>query len=215
MELLINKDSYYIPNRWNEVSLRKYMQFMNTYKEEVSQAEKELHIITCFTGANPDHIGKASKRIITKAVQRITNLLETKPSDKLVLEFEIDNVAYGFHPSLKDLKLKEFVDLDNALSDNWDNMHKIMSILYRPIIKRKKDKYQIEEYDFITANNRAKIFLDSLSVEVVNGAAGFFLNIVTDYIKIMQAYSQTTNKTNKERIRLTKRLLRKTMDGTL
>ena len=141
--------------------------------------------------------------------------METKPSEELVIEFEIDGVEYGFHPNMRDLKLKEFVDLDNALGNGWENMHKIMGILYRPITNRKGDKYDIEDYDFITANNRAKMYLDSLSVEVVNGAAAFFLGIVTDYMKIMRAYSQVDRKTRRERTRQTKKLLRKTMDGTL
>tara|TARA_R110000787_G_scaffold248862_1_gene354464 strand:- start:51 stop:698 length:648 start_codon:yes stop_codon:yes gene_type:complete len=215
MELVINKKEFYIPNKWNEVSLRKYMQFMATYNEELSEAEKQMHLITCFTGANPDHIGKASKSVINKAVKRLGGLMETKPSEELVIEFEIDGVEYGFHPNMRDLKLKEFVDLDNALGNGWENMHKIMGILYRPITNRKGDKYDIEDYDFITANNRANMYLDSLSVEVVNGAAAFFLGIVTDYMKIMRAYSQVDRKTRRERTRQTKKLLRRTMDGTL
>ena len=39
----------------------------------------------------------------------------------------------------------EYVDIDTNISD-WDNMHKTMAVLYRPIKKKIKDKYIIEEY---------------------------------------------------------------------
>ena len=60
-----------------------------------------------------------------------------------------------------------------------------MSILYRPITKRKGDKYRIEEYDFKTAKHRAKLFKQELSVDTVNGAAAFFLSIGKEYQMIM------------------------------
>ena len=145
-------------------------------------------MISCFTGVSPEIIGKAKKSQITKVVDRLALLIEEKPSEELVIEFEVDGIEYGFHPNLQELKLKEFVDLDNALTDGWKNMHKIMSILYRPIVSRKGSKYEIEEYDYTTAKSRAIQFLDGLSVEIVNGAAAFFLLIVREYIQIMQVY---------------------------
>ncbi len=214
MQLVINKEEHYIPNKWSEISLRKYMQFMSTYNSELSEAEQQLHIIACFTGADPQLVEKMPKRIANKASKRIADLMEQKAGEDLILQFTIDDIEYGFHPNMAGLKLKEFVDLDNLLDDNWKNMHKIMSILYRPITKQKKNgKYDIEDYDFITAKSRADLFLDNLSIDVVNGAASFFLTIAMDYVRITQAYSNLDRRTRRKRTKQTKKHLAKLMGG--
>ena len=48
-----------------------------------------------------------------------------------------DEVEFGFIPKLDNISLGEFVDLDSYMSD-WDNMHKAMAVLYRPVTFRKK-----------------------------------------------------------------------------
>ena len=91
-----------------------------------------------------------------------------------------------------------------------------MSILYRPVTNKKGDKYNIEDYDFKTANKRAKLFKDELSVDTVNGAAAFFLNIAVSYLNITQQFSKTMNRTQRRKaLRQMKNNLTKSTAGTL
>ena len=55
-------------------------------------------------------------------------------------------VEYGFIPDLHEMSFGEYVDLDTFISD-WKNMHKAMAVLFRPIVSKKNDLYQIEEYE--------------------------------------------------------------------
>jgi hypothetical protein len=194
MELVINDKSYYIPNKWSQVPLASYMRFMTTYNDDDKEVEKQIKLVSAFTGVPTKILGKAKYSIIEKSADRLTELIEQKPVEELALQLEIDGVNYGFHPKLKDLKLKEFVDLDNKLSDSWANMHGVMSILYRPIIEQKGDKYTIEEYDYVTANKRAEIFKNKMSMNIVSGAASFFLTIAVDYMSITQSYLKNTTR---------------------
>ena len=93
-------------------------------------------------------------------------------------------------------------------------MHRVMAILYRPVVKRHKEKYEIEDYDFRTAAKRADIFLEELSVDIVNAAASFFLSIVMDYIKITAAYSKADRKTKRGALRQMKKVLTRGTAGT-
>ena len=213
MNLVINDNKYYIPNKWNEVKLSRYMNFMNTYREDVSESEKQLHLISTLVGASMDDVGDAKKNVIDGITDRLAELMANPASENLVLEFEIDGVEYGFNPNLSELKLKEFVDLDGKLENGWQDMHKVMAILYRPITKRHKEKYEIEEYDFRTASKRADIFADEMSVDIVNAAASFFLTIAVDYMKITQAYSKANRRQRREHTRQMRKSLKKNMDG--
>jgi hypothetical protein len=52
-----------------------------------------------------------------------------------------------------------------------------MGVLYREIVKKKKDKYTIVDYDSTQCIKNAKLFKDNLSVSTVQGASTFFLTI--------------------------------------
>ena len=214
MELVINGKEYYVPKKWNEINLKRYISFITTYSDEATDAEKELHLISTLLGVSTDIIGKAKKSVIDKVVEELKGLVEQPANENLVLEFEIDGIEYGFNPNLSELKLKEFVDLDNRLDNGWQDMHRVMAILYRPVVKRHKEKYEIEEYDYRTAAKRADIFLEELSVDIVNAAASFFLSIVMDYIKITALYSKADRKTKRGAFRRMKKVLTKGTGGT-
>jgi hypothetical protein len=214
MELVINGKEYYVPKKWNEINLKRYISFITTYSDEATDAEKELHLISTLLGVSTDIIGKAKKSVIDKVVEELKGLVEQPANENLVLEFEIDGIEYGFNPNLSELKLKEFVDLDNRLGNGWQDMHRVMAILYRPVVKRHKEKYEIEEYDYRTAAKRADIFLEELSVDIVNAAASFFLSIVMDYIKITALYSKADRKTKRGAFRRMKKVLTRGTGGT-
>ena len=191
MDIVINKDSYYIPTKWAEVSLGKYMDFMANYEEEATETQKEIVLLSAFTGVPLEKLEQIKKQSLDKAVAEISKLFETPANKDLNLIVEIDGVEYGLHPNLSELKLKEFVDLDMKLEGGWEAMDEVMAILYRPVTDKKKGKYKIEDYDYRTASKRALLFKDNLSIDTVNGAAAFFLTIGIDYIQITQAYSKT------------------------
>tara|TARA_R110002020_G_scaffold224736_1_gene434628 strand:+ start:1566 stop:2219 length:654 start_codon:yes stop_codon:yes gene_type:complete len=217
VDIVINKDSYYIPTKWAEVSLGKYMQFMANYNEEATETQKEIVLLSAFTGVPLEKLEQIKKQSLDKAVAEISKLFEKPANKDLNLIVEIDGIEYGLHPNLSELKLKEFVDLDMKLEGGWEAMDEVMSILYRPVTDKKKGKYKIEDYDYRTATKRALLFKDNLSIDTVNGAAAFFLTIGIDYIQITQAYSKTLNSraARRKASKQMKNSLMKSMGGTV
>ena len=215
MEIVINSESYYVPTAWNEISLGRFMDYMAQYDEEATDERKQLVLVSTLTGAPKLLLEKAKKNVIDQAVEELAQVMSKEASKQLNLVIEIDGVEYGFHPNLHDLRLKEFVDLDNKLGNGWADMHEVMAILYRPITKKKGDKYRIEDYDFKTAKKRAEMFKDELSVDTVNGAAAFFLSIAVGYLNITRQFSETMNRRQRRKaIRQMKNNLTKNTAGT-
>ena len=78
----------------------------------------------------------------------LIKFLEKKPEEKkLVKKVEFKGKKYGMIPNLSSISLGEFVDIEDHCKDSHKNLHKIMSILYRPIVKEKGTRYSIENYD--------------------------------------------------------------------
>ncbi len=216
MDLIINNVNYRIPTSWSEVSLGRYMNFMNDIDEVEDEFTKQLTTINAFTDAPIELLGGCKKSDIDAVMNELGKLMNEEANKDLNLIVTIDGVDYGFHPNLHELKLKEFVDLDNKLADGWNSMDSVMAILYRPITEQKGDKYKIEDYDFRSAKKRAEIFRDNLSVNTVNGAASFFLTIATDYIATMQVYSKNLSRRERRKLlRQKKNNLTKNTDGTV
>jgi len=216
MDLIINNTNYSIPTDWSQVSLGKYMGFMLSVDGVEDELEKTIITISSFTNAPKKLLQGCKKSDIDAVMSELGKLMDKETNKDLNLVITIDGVDYGFHPNLHELKLKEFVDLDNKLADGWGAMDSVMAILYRPITEQKGEKYKVEEYDFRTAKKRAEIFRDNLSVNTVNGAASFFLTIATDYISTMQVYSKNLSRRERRKLlRQKKNNLTKNMAGTV
>jgi len=89
------------------------------------------------------------------------------------------------------MTLGEYIDLDTYFSD-WDNMHKAMSVLYRPVTKEKGDLYSIEEYD----GTKYSDVLKSMPLDVVLGSIVFFYNLSSELLTTILNYLKEETETN-------------------
>ena len=80
------------------------------------------------------------------------------------------------------MTLGEYVDLDTYLP-KWEEIEKAMAVLYRPITKTYKGKYQIEDY---TAQGQDAY--KDMPMSIVFGAMFFFYRLGIDLSKIMTVY---------------------------
>ena len=105
----------------------------------------------------------------------------------LVKVIEVDGKEYGFHPSLSDITLGEFADLEHFIKQGvQDNLPEIMAILYRPIVEKEGDAYIIEAYDG-KIDVRAEKF-KKMSAEQVESSLVFFWIFVKEWSKITKLY---------------------------
>ena len=129
---------------------------------------------------------KDSFRMKLRDVTRVTNILgdmfEQKP--QLKKRFVLNGVEYGFIPNLDDMTLGEYVDLDTYIS-KWDDMHKAMAVLYRPIETSLGNKYTIEKY---TGENQDT--MKEIPLDIVFGSMLFFYRLGIDLSKVMMSYFQ-------------------------
>lgn len=108
-----------------------------------------------------------------------SNLLEEDYKDETYECFNFDGVEYGLENDWSKLTWGAWVDLEVFSADNLDeNIHKIMAVLYRPVVSKKKKKYTIEKYKSDEIEDRAEIF-KKLPLKYWFGAASFFFLLVS------------------------------------
>ncbi len=103
--------------------------------------------------------------------------------------FTYNGVKYGFIPKLDNLSTSEHIDLEMYMSKP-DTFHKAMSILYRPIIKYKRNWFKKNTflYDIAPYNGANDTFKDA-PLEYYLGSCVFFYNLLKELSDYMVDYS--------------------------
>lgn len=111
------------------------------------------------------------------------HLLAPNVSD-IVFTFELDGVTYGLENDWGNMTWGQWTDLEVfSQPDKLEqNIHVILSLLYRPVKIEKGQKYTLEKYKSSEVMDRAEVFRKSLGVDVWFGCASFFLLISNAYI---------------------------------
>ena len=82
-------------------------------------------------------------------------------------------VEFGFIPNLDKMSLGEYIDAEKYLC-NWEDMHKAMAVLYRPIVAGNKDFYLIEKYK---GSDKYSSVMKDAPCTVALGSMVFFLSL--------------------------------------
>jgi len=169
-----------IPTSLKDITLRQYKKYLKL--EDSIQDERFLNakMIEIFCDVPLDKVMLLQVKDSTEISNIISKIFEEKPS--LIKRFKLNDIEYGFQPQLDELTLGEYIDLDTFIGD-WDNMEKAMNVLYRPIIVKLKDKYNIDKY--VVGNEE---FILDMPMDAVLSSIFFLWNLGLDLSKAMTNY---------------------------
>ena len=167
-----------VPISLDGITLAQYQEFLDISKsiKEGDVETSNLKALEIFCGASLEDLRKIPMNEFNAIVGHINSLFKEETPlqrDVTIVGSDGKGIAFGFIPKLDDITMGEFVDLDKYISD-WDNMHRAMNILYRPITFRKGDLYTIEEY---SASDRHLDLMKEMPVSVALGATVFFYRL--------------------------------------
>jgi hypothetical protein len=166
-----------IPTSLEEITLQQYQKFLSIAKDNPDGEFLQHKMVEIFCGIDLKNAAKISYKDVNEITNNLSNLFNQKYDLKRT--FKLGNTEFGFITNLDEITLGEYTDLDKYISD-WDKMHNAMAVLYRPITKKLKDKYQIEEY------NGSYTYCDAMKyapVDVVLGAVVFFYTLGNELLK--------------------------------
>ena len=133
-----------VPTDLSEITLKDYQTFVAIQKDSNDEEFVAQKMIEIFCGIKLSEVAKIKLKSLNEMVVHFTHLFTQKP--KFQSSFKIGELEFGFIPDLEEITFGEYVDLENHMQ-NWDDYHKAMSVLYRPIKAKRKDKYDIIDYE--------------------------------------------------------------------
>ena len=166
-----------VPQKLQAIKLKQYQEYLKIQKEneDAEDAANFLNskCIQIFCGLTLKESYNLPVKIFDGVLKQIGKCFEEETP--LIKEFSMTGsngveVSFGMIPSLDEMTFGEYVDLENFMSD-WDNMHKAMAVLYRPITFNKNGKYLIEDYD---GSDKYWEVMKDAPVNVALGAMVFF-----------------------------------------
>ena len=169
-----------VPQGLEDVTLHQYQRFLKVQESTNDDNVIGMKMIEIFCNVSADIVKGLKVNDAYAIVEMLKNIMTQKTDLQRVIR--VRGIRYGFIPNLDEMTFGEYVDLDTYLT-SWDNMHKAMSVLYRPIQTQNKDLYNIKEYEAKLDDN-----LLHMPMDAVIGSILFFYHLGNDLSQIMITY---------------------------
>jgi hypothetical protein len=175
---------YNLISKWSDVTLEKWLKLIDI--KTGSKTKEALETIAALSDIPKKLINELGIQDVAVILSKIAEL-QAKQDSKLKKIIKVGDKEYGFHPSLDDITLGEYADLETMIKNGIENnMPEVMAILYRPITEKKNGVYTIAAYDgniSIRAEEMKK-----MSAEQVQSALVFFWSLGKELSMILPLY---------------------------
>jgi hypothetical protein len=204
------KTEIVIPTSLSEIPLKSYQEFMKVVEKSNDEEFIGQKTIEIFCGLKMKDVVKVKWSDVKSLTLHLNEIFKAKP--KFQATFKINETEFGFIPNLEDMTFGEYIDLESNIS-SVETFHKAMAVMYRPITKKVKDRYEIFEYK---GTDEFSDVMKYASLDVVLGATVFFSTLGSDLVQHTLTSLETEIQKNPKIMTLAKeRNLIKDGDGTI
>ena len=204
------KTEIVIPTSLSEIPLKSYQEFMKVVEKSNDEEFIGQKTIEIFCGLKMKDVVKVKWSDVKSLTLHLNEIFKAKP--KFQATFKIENTEFGFIPNLEDMTFGEYIDLESNIS-SVETFHKAMAVMYRPITKKVKDRYEIFEY---VGSDEFSDVMKYAPLNVVLGATLFFSTLGSDLVQHTLTSLETEIRKNPKIMTLAKeRNLINDGDGTI
>jgi hypothetical protein len=174
-----------VPSEQSSIPLsnyQKYVKLIQDNGEDMSDEFLSTKILEIFCGITLKEAYSVPVKELEFIVSHILELLNKEA--KLQHRFTMTDpsgktVEFGFMPNMDEMSLGEYIDLEKYVAD-WEDMHRALAVMYRPITKGNKDFYDIEPYE---GSDKYSDVMKDAPVTVALGSMVFFYHLGRKLLK--------------------------------
>ena len=174
-----------VPSSISEIPLMNYQKFLKLQQSSNDEEFIAQKMIEIFCGIELKDVVKMKLTSVNDLIVHFRNIFAEKPKFKPT--FKIKDIEFGFITDLENISFGEYVDLDNYLA-KWDDFHKAMAVMYRPIKIKDGEKYEIIEY---TGAGEYSELMKFAPMDVAISASVFFWTLGSELLSATLNYLET------------------------
>jgi len=183
-----------VPTSLEDITLSQYQRYMRIVDQNKDESANDFvnkKLVEIFCNINLNEVDSIPVVEFNRILEILQKAFEEKFS--LIRHFDLGGVEMGFIPKLDDMSLGEYVDVEASISD-WQNIHKAMAVLYRPVNAKIKDKYTIAPYK---PNDDIQEWMKEMPLNVVMSCLVFFYDLGIELSTASLAFLETAMKKDK------------------
>ena len=178
-----------IPEGLHEITLEQYQQYIElTEKLQDNPEGLKQAAISCFCRVPMSTVRFIRAVDVDAIYNQFIEYFKQKPPMQPIVK--IGDEKFGFEPDLQNMDYGAYLDLDSNIT-TWENYHKALAVMYRPLVKNKGEKYQIQQYEG-TANYSD--VMKHVTLDVVFGANVFFYRLGNDLLNALMDFLHNQTK---------------------
>lgn len=187
-----------IPSNIGEIPLLNYQKFLKVQQNSDDEEFIAQKMIEIFCGIELNAVVNIKMKDMNELIDHFNKIFSAKPV--FYQRFKLKDMEFGFIPNLEEISWGEYIDLEHHLN-SWDDFHKAMAVMYRPITKTYKDKYEIAPY---TASEEWHELMKYMPMEIAISARVFFYDLGNALLNSTLSYlEELTSKKQSRRQRRT------------
>ena len=177
-----------IPDNWSDITIGTYQEYVKIQQGKGSEKNKIVKSLSLLCNTTPFVVKKMAYKDLLEIMEIIKKMIDTEPDkEKFRKVFKFKDEEYGFCPNLSNITTGEYIDLESYCKEPIENLHTIMSILYRKVNFSRGDRYSIEDYN--PDEFKEELFKDC-PMDIALSSLGFFLTLGERLAKISHSYLQ-------------------------
>jgi hypothetical protein len=134
-----------VPTEWKDITIAEYQRYLQIAKSKRRTRDDE--IISMFCKIDKKFIKKLKLKDKKILVDKVNKFVNSKNETVLEKRIKFKEKNYGFIPNLSKITTGEFVDIEEYGKNINENLHRIMSVLYREVDKEVGKFYSVKPYD--------------------------------------------------------------------
>ena len=175
-----------IPNQWSDITIGMYQKYVKIQESKGNDKNRAIKILSLKCGVKTSIVKKMQYKDMIEIIGILKKMIDSEPDKaKFRKKFVFNQEQYGFIPNLSELTTGEYIDLEAYCKEPIENLHIIMSILYRKITFERGDRYAIELYN--PDEFKEDLFKDC-PMDIALNSLGFFLTLGEQLAKSSHSY---------------------------
>ena len=185
-----------IPDNWSDITIGTYQKYVKIQEGKGTDKTKVVKSLALLCNTSPFIVKKMAYTDLLEVMEVIKKMIDTEPTEQDFKKlFTFKGEEYGFCPNLSRLTTGEYIDLETYCKEPIENLHIIMSILYRRVTNKVNNRYAVESYD--PEEFKEELFKDC-PMNIALSSLGFFLTLGERLAKISHSFLEAQKMTHQK-----------------